>query len=413
MVSFIKKINEKSKELKEISKIYYNTANNLFKYINENRKKNITNTDKKIKEINKQIASIDDKIKSAIEELIKEGTKTMYERNIIFTQSLNTIQKDIKKIGFSEEDNCLESFLIGKKLINEGEIEKNTKEENNLQINLNKRELGTKKDNLKINFKEGGEYNGTEEDKSNFNPSKGISEVLIVNDTGNKNTSDFTSTDIFNICCFLNSIYTLLTSKIKNINDSIEIFCKEINDFISNLISNEEYSIEEMFEACFSVKKRWPNYETLEDNEKQKIENYLNALLDELKSLNGDIIKVEDVKISETNSIENNVEGENFFINDNVINIHFHDIFNVNDFGGYVFEGMRRFKVATFSGIEGISCPSGTIKIPNIFYKKKFGILIDGSYYGCSLENILTTILATIDSFITLEEFKTKVKSSI
>ena len=56
MVSFVKKINEKSKELKEISKTYYDAANNLFKYIDENSKKNITNTDKKIEEINKQIA---------------------------------------------------------------------------------------------------------------------------------------------------------------------------------------------------------------------------------------------------------------------------------------------------------------------------------------------------------------------
>ena len=48
MVSFVKKINEKSKELKEISKTYYDAASNLFKYIDENSKKNITNTDKKI-----------------------------------------------------------------------------------------------------------------------------------------------------------------------------------------------------------------------------------------------------------------------------------------------------------------------------------------------------------------------------
>lgn len=390
MVSFIKKINEKSKELKEISKIYYNTANNLFKYINENRKKNITNTDKKIKEINKQIASIDDKIKSAIEELLKDKTKPMDEKRTVFTQSLNTIQKDIKKIGFSEEDNCLEKFLIDKKLINEGDIEKNTEEENNLQIKINKRKLGTGKDNLKINFKEGGEYNGTKKDKSNFNPSKGISEVLIGNDNdnGNKKTSDFTSTDIFCICDFLNSIYTLLTSKINNINDNIEIFCKEINDFISNLISNEEYSIEEIFNDCFNVKERWPNYKTLEDNEKQKIENYLNALLDELKSLNGDIIKAEDVKISETNSIEKDVEGKNFYINDNIVNIYFKDIFDVNNIDSKL-ENMRYFENAKFSGIEGVETDK---KIPNIFYKKKFVILIDGSYYTYSLKNILTTI---------------------
>ena len=75
MVSFVKKINEKSKELKEISKTYYDAASNLFKYIDENSKKNITNTDKKIEEINKQIASIDEKIKYAIEELLKDGTK--------------------------------------------------------------------------------------------------------------------------------------------------------------------------------------------------------------------------------------------------------------------------------------------------------------------------------------------------
>ena len=72
MVSFIKKINEKSKELKEnISKTYYDAANNLFKYIDENNKKNITNTDRKIEEINKQIATIDEKIKYAIEELLR------------------------------------------------------------------------------------------------------------------------------------------------------------------------------------------------------------------------------------------------------------------------------------------------------------------------------------------------------
>jgi len=397
MVSFIKKINERSKELKEISKIYYNTANNLFKYIDENRKKNITNTDKKIKEINKQITSIDDKIKSAIEELLKDKTKSMDEKRTVFAQSLNTIQKDIKKIGFSEEDNCLEKFLADKKLINinEGEIEKNTEKENNLQIKINKRKLGTGKDKLKINFKEGGEYSGTE-DKSNFNPSKGISEVLIGKDDGNKKsnkkTSDFTSTDIFGICDFLNSIYNSLKGKIKNINDSIEIFCKEINDFISNLINNKKYSIEEMFDDCFNVKKRWPNYETLKDNEKQKIENYLNALLDELKSLNGDIIKVEDVKISETNSIDKGVKGKNFYIDDNIdyniINIYFKDIFDVNNIDSKL-ENKRYFESATFSGIEGVGSDK---KIPNIFYKKKFVILIDGSYYTYSLENILTTI---------------------
>ena len=176
MVSFIKKINEKSKELKEISKTYYDAANNLFKYIDENSKKNITNTDKKIEEINKQIATIDEKIKSAIEELLKDGKKTMNERNIVFNQSLGTIQKDIRKAGFSENNNCLEEFLIYKKIISGKEEIINTPRENNLQLKITKRILG--EEDLRIKFKKGGVYSGKEE-KNNYVPSEGISEILI------------------------------------------------------------------------------------------------------------------------------------------------------------------------------------------------------------------------------------------
>ena len=405
MVSFIKKINEKSKELKEISKTYYDAANNLFKYIDENSKKNITNTDKKIEEINKQIATIDEKIKYAIEELLKDGTKTMNERNTGFKKSLETILKDIRKAGFSENNNCLEEFLINKKIISDKKEIINTSRENNLQLKITKRTLG--KEDLRIKFKKGGEYTGKEE-KNNYVPSDGISEILI----GEKKSSDFSSTDIFGICDFLNSVYTLLISKINNTNEGIESFCKNINDFISNLISNlisnEEYSIEEISDGCFNVKERWPNYKTLEDSEKQKIENYLSALLDELKSLNGDIIKTKDVKIPETNSLENNKKGENFYIDDdNVIDIKFQKIFNVNDSDDYISKDTRRFENATFSGIEGVG---GSSLIPNVFYKKKFGILIDGFYYGRSLEDIMNLLK---DLSITFEEFKEKVKDFI
>lgn len=400
MVSFIKKINEKSKELKEISKTYYDAANNLFKYIDENSKKNITNTDRKIKEINKQIATIDEKIKSAIEELLKDGKKTMNERNTVFNQSLGTIQKDIRKAGFSENNNCLEEFLIYKKIISDKKEIINTSRENNLQLKITKRILG--EEDLRIKFKKGGVYSGKEE-KNNYVPSDGISEILI----GEKKSSDFSSTDIFGICDFLNSVYTLLISKINNTNEGIESFCKNINDFISNIIE-EEYSLEEhsseKTDDYFNVKERWPSYNTLNENQKQKINNYLSALFDELKSLNSDIIKTEDVKIPETNSLENNKKGENFYIDDNnVINIDFQQIFNVNNSDDYIL----KFENATFSGIEGVG---GSLLIPNVFYKKKFGILIDGFYYGRSLEDIMNLLK---DLSITFEEFKEKVKNFI
>lgn len=400
MVSFVKKINEKSKELKEISKTYYDAANNLFKYIDENSKKNITNTDKKIEEINKQIASIDEKIKYAIEELLKDGTKTMIERNTIFAQSLQTILKDIRKAGFSENNNCLEEFLINKKIVSNAEEivkEKGVKdEENKLQLTITERTLGEK--DLRIRFKEGGEYSGVE-NSSKFTPSKGIAEVLIEN----RKASNFTSTDIFGACDFLKKVYVLLMGKINNINDSIEFLCDNINNFISSLCP-EDYSIEETYDY-FNVEERWPNYKTLGDSDKQKINNHLSALLDELKSLNKDIINTEDVKILETGEIEDK-KAENFYIDsNNVININFQQIFNVNDFGSYVFEDMRRFENATFSGIEGVD---GASLIPNIFYKKKFGIKIDDSYYGRSLEDIMKLI-----NLPTFEEFKAAVKNSI
>ena len=402
MVSFVKKINEKSKELKEISKTYYDAANNLFKYIDENSKKNITNTDKKIEEINKQVASIDEKIKYAIEELLKDGTKTMIERNTIFTQSLQTILKDIRKAGFSENNNCLEEFLINKNIVSSAEEivkEKGVKyEENKLQLTITERTLGEK--DLRIRFKEGGEYSGVE-DSSKFTPSKGIAEVLIED----RKASNFTSTDIFGACDFLKKVYALLMGKINNINDSIEFLCNNINNFISS-VCPENYSIEETYDY-FNVEERWPNYKTLGDNDKQKINNYLSALLDELKSLNKDIINTEDVKILETGDIEDK-KAENFYIDsNNVININFQQIFNVNDFGSYVFEDMRRFENATFSGIEGVG---GASLIPNIFYKKKFGIKIDDSYYGRSLEDIMNLLQ---DLSITFEEFKAAVKNSI
>ena len=407
MVSFVKKINEKSKELKEISKTYYDAASNLFKYIDENSKKNITNTDKKIEEINKQVASIDEKIKYSIEELLKDGTKTMVERNTIFTQSLQTILKDIRKAGFSENNNCLEKFLINKNIVSSAEEivkEKGVKyEENKLQLTITERTLG--KEGLRIRFKEGGEYSGVE-DSSKFNPSKGIAEVLIEN----RKASNFTSTDIFGACDFLKKVYALLMGKINNINDSIEFLCDNINNFINSLINSlcsGDYSIEEIPDDCFNVEERWPNYKTLGDSDKQKINNHLSALLDELKSLNKDIINTEDVKILETGDIEDK-KAENFYIDsNNVININFQQIFNVNDFGSYVFEDMRRFENATFSGIEGVG---GASLIPNIFYKKKFGIKIDDSYYGRSLEDIMNLLQ---DLSITFEEFKTAVKNSI
>ena len=401
MVSFVKKINEKSKELKEISKTYYDAANNLFKYIDENSKKNITNTDKKIEEINKQIASIDEKIKYAIEELLKDGTKTMVERNTIFAQSLQTILKDIRKAGFSENNNCLEEFLINKNIVSSAEEivkEKGVKyEENKLQLTITERTLG--KEGLRIRFKEGGEYSGVE-DSSKFTPSKGIAEVLIED----RKASNFTSTDIFGACDFLKKVYALLMGKINNINDSIEFLCDNINNFISSLCP-EDYSIEEIPDDCFNVEERWPNYKTLGESDKQKINNHLSALLDELKSLNKDIINTEDVKILETGDIEDK-KAENFYIDsNNVININFQQIFNVNDSGSYVFEDMRRFENATFSGIEGVDDAS---LIPNIFYKKKFGIKIDDSYYGRSLEDIMKLI-----NLPTFEEFKAAVKNSI
>lgn len=402
MVSFVKKINEKSKELKEISKTYYDAASNLFKYIDENSKKNIANTDKKIEEINKQVASIDKKIKYAIEELLKDGTKTMIERNTIFAQSLQTILKDIRKAGFSENNNCLEEFLIKKNIVSSAEEivkEKGVKyEENKLQLTITERTLGEK--DLRIRFKEGGEYSGVE-NSSKFTPSKGIAEVLIEN----RKASNFTSTDIFGACDFLKKVYVLLMGKINNINDSIEFLCDNINNFISSLCP-EDYSIEETYDY-FNVEERWPNYKTLGDDDKQKINNHLSALLDELKSLNKDIINTEDVKILETGDIEDK-KAENFYIDsNNVININFQQIFNVNDFGSYVFEDMRRFENATFSGIEGVGSAS---LIPNIFYKKKFGIKIDDSYYGRSLEDIMNLLQ---DLSITFEEFKTAVKNSI
>ena len=193
--------------------------------------------------------------------------------------------------------------------------------------------------------------------------------------------------------------------KINNINDSIEFLCNDINKFISS-ICPENYSIEETYDY-FNVEERWPNYKTLGDSDKQKINNHLSALLDELKSLNKDIINTEDVKILETGDIEDK-KAENFYIDsNNVININFQQIFNVNDFGSYVFEDMRRFENATFSGIEGVG---GASLIPNIFYKKKFGIKIDDSYYGRSLEDIMNLLQ---DLSITFEEFKTAVKNSI
>ena len=397
MVSFVKKINEKSKELKEISKTYYDAASNLFKYIDENSKKNIANTDKKIEEINKQVASIDEKIKYAIEELLKDGTKTMIERNTIFAQSLQTILKDIRKAGFSENNNCLEEFLISKNIVSSAEeIVKEKGVKNKLQLTITERTLGEK--NLRIRFKEGGEYSGVE-NSSKFTPSKGIAEVLIEN----RKASNFTSTDIFGACDFLKKVYALLMGKINNINDSIEFLCDNINNFISSLCSGD-YSIEETYDY-FNVEERWPNYKTLGDSDKQKINNHLSALLDELKSLNKDIINTEDVKILETGDIEDK-KAENFYIDsNNVININFQQIFNVNDFGSYVFEDMRRFENATFSGIEGVGSAS---LIPNIFYKKKFGIKIDDSYYGRSLEDIMKLI-----NLPTFEEFKAAVKNSI
>ena len=340
------------------------------------------------------------KVKYAIEELLKDGTKTMIERNTIFAQSLQTILKDIRKAGFSENKNWLEEFLINKKIVSNAEEivkEKGVKdEENKLQLTITERTLGEK--DLRIRFKEGGEYSGVE-NSSKFTPSKGIAEVLIEN----RKASNFTSTDVFGACDFLKKVYVLLMGKINNINDSIEFLCDNINNFISSLCP-EDYSIEETYDY-FNVEERWPNYKTLGDSDKQKINNHLSALLDESKSLNKDIINKEDVKILETGEIEDK-KAENFYIDsNNVININFQQIFNVNDFGSYVFEDMRRFENATFSGIEGVGSAS---LIPNIFYKKKFGIKIDDSYYGRSLEDIMKLI-----NLPTFEEFKTAVKNSI
>ena len=240
------------------------------------------------------------------------------------------------------------------------------------------------------------------EDSSKFTPSKGIAEVLIED----RKSSNFTSTDIFGACDFLKKVYALLMGKINNINDSIEFLCDNINNFINSLRSGD-YSIEEIPDDCFNVEERWPNYKTLGDNDKQKINNHLSALLDELKSLNKDIINTEDVKILETGDIEDK-KAENFYIDDdNVIDIKFQKIFNVYDLGDYISKDTRRFENATFLGIEGVG---GSSLIPNVFYKKKFGILIDGSYYGRSLEDIMKLLK---DLSITFEEFKEKVKDSI
>ena len=81
----------------------------------------------------------------------------------------------------------------------------------------------------------------------------------------------------------------------------------------------------------------------------------------------------------------------------------FQKIFNVNDSDDYIL----KFENATFLGIEGVD---GSSLIPNVFYKKKFGILIDGFYYGRSLEDIMNLLK---DLSITFEEFKEKVKDFI
>ena len=57
----------------------------------------------------------------------------------------------------------------------------------------------------KIEIKNGGEYSG-EKNNNNYVPSEGISEILI----GDKKSSDFSSTDIFGICAFLNKTFLRL-----------------------------------------------------------------------------------------------------------------------------------------------------------------------------------------------------------
>ena len=391
MVSFVKKINEKSKELKEISKIYYDAANDLLKYINKNSKKNITNTDKKIKEINKEIASIDDKIKSAIQAFNnkEDGKKA-------FLDSLKVIYKNINKIGFRKGKGCLENFLVGKKLISSGEIKEADKKKNNLQITPEVRNLST---GIKIKFKEGGEYSGTKNDNK-FLPSKGISEVLIKG----KNTSDFTSTDIFSICCFLNKVYNSLKGRIKNINEEIEKFCDDINDLINGIMGEyyEEIDKNVSDKNIFNESEMWPEYKIKTDKEKQKIENYLNALLDELKSLNGDIIKTKEVKITEPGNVEQ-TKSETSSITENeegnyIINIEFKQIFNS--------EFKQADKVLNFSDIEDDTTFSVTIDgsankdgfnvgdlqtfaIPNVFFKKK--LKIDNNKSSYSLEDFVNS----------------------
>jgi hypothetical protein len=388
MVSFVKKINEKSKELKEISKIYYDTANDLLKYINKNSKKNITNTDKKIKEINKEIASIDDKIKSAIQAFNSKKNEEA------FLASLKVIDKNIKKIGFKEDVNCLKEFLIDKKLISESkEIDE---KKNNLQITPKVRNLGE----IKIKFKEGGEYSGKKKENDKILPSKGISEVLIEG----KNTSDFTSTDIFSICCFLNKVYNSLKGKIKNINEEIEKFCDDINDLINGIVGEYYEEIDKNVsdknvsdKNIFNESEMWPEYKIKTDKEKQKIKNYLNALLDELKSLNGDIIKTKEVKITEPGSVEP-TKSETSSITENeegnyIINIEFKQIFN-SEFKQVLsfleIEGFTTFYVIKDGVANEDRFKEGTYEpfiIPNVFFKKK--LKIDDNKVSYSLEDFV------------------------
>ena len=390
MVSFVKKINEKSKELKEISKIYYDTANNLFKYINKNSKKNITNTDKKIKEINKEIASIDDKIKSAIQAFNNNQDKKA------FLDSLKVIDKNIEKIGFKVNTNCLKNFLIGKKLISESdEIDKG---KNYLQITPKARDFNSDSETgkIKIKFKEGGEYSGEKKENDKILPSKGISEVLIEG----KDTSNFTSTDIFSICCFLNKVYNSLKGKIKNINEEIEKFCNDINDLINGIVGEyyKEMDKNVSDKNIFNENEMWPEYKIKTDKENQNIKNYLNALLDEFKSLNGDIIKTKEVKITEPGSVEL-TKSETSSITENekgnyIINIEFKQIFNS--------EFKQADKVLNFSDIEDVTTfravaddvnedgSVGKIKtftIPNVFFKKK--LKIDDNKVSYSLEDFV------------------------
>ena len=389
MVSFVKKINEKSKNLKEISKIYYDAANNLLKYINKNSKKNITNTDKKIKEINKEIASIDDKIKSAI-----QAFNNNKKNEEAFLASLKVIDKNIKKIGFKEDVNCLKEFLIDKKLISESkEIDE---KKNNLQITPKVRNLGE----IKIKFKEGGEYSGKKKENDKILPSKGISEVLIEG----KDTSNFTSTDIFSICCFLNKVYNSLKGKIKNINEEIEKFCDDINDLINGIVGEYYEEIDKNVsdknvsdKNIFNESEMWPEYKIKTDKEKQKIKNYLNALLDELKSLNGDIIKTKEVKITEPGSVEP-TKSETSSITENeegnyIINIEFKQIFN-SEFKQVLsfleIEGITTFYVIKDGVANEDRFKEGTYEpfiIPNVFFKKK--LKIDDNKVSYSLEDFV------------------------